>query len=70
MALTGSSLATSLPGADLGTAELRAQMAAFTAKFDDFTDRRKRAVLEDKNDFQRTVERIKGVSLPSLSLFV
>ncbi|KAI9808421.1 MAG: kinetochore-associated Ndc80 complex subunit spc25 [Phylliscum demangeonii] len=49
------SMADSLPSVDFGFDELRDRMARFTVKFDDFIERGRKRVLEERNQFRMNV---------------
>lgn len=49
-----------LPTVDLGFDELRERMSSFTASFDDFIERGRKKLLEEKGQFQRTMAENRG----------
>lgn len=53
-------MATSLPVVDFGFDQLRDHMAAFTARFDEFIERGRRRILDEKNSFAKTIAEDKG----------
>lgn len=59
------SVADSLPSINFGFDELRDRMARFTARFDDFIEKGRKRVLEERNQFAVTVAELQG-ALPSL----
>lgn len=61
------SVADSLPSINFGFDELRDRMARFTARFDDFIEKGRKRVLEERNQFAVTVAELQG-ALPSLML--
>lgn len=61
------SVADSLPSINFGFDELRDRMARFTARFDDFIEKGRKRVLEERNQFAVTVAELQG-ALPSLLL--
>lgn len=67
------SVADSLPSIDFGFDDLRERMAKFTARFDEFIERGRKRVLEERNQFAVTVAELQGTLylhaiVPSLSL--
>lgn len=54
------SAADSLPSIDFGFDELRDRMAKFTARFDDFIEKGRKRVLEERNQFAVTVAELQG----------
>lgn len=54
------SVADSLPSIDFGFDDLRDRMAKFTARFDDFIERGRKRVLEERNQFAVTVAELQG----------
>lgn len=57
------SMADSLPSINFGFEELRERMANFTARFDDFIERGRKRVLEERNQFRLSVAEIQGQNL-------
>ena len=57
------SMADSLPSADFNFNDLRERMAAFTARFDDFIERGRKRVLEERNAFRMNVAELEGQSI-------
>lgn len=55
-----SAMASSLPKIDFGFDDLRARMSQFTARFDDFIDRGRRRVLEERNAFRMKMAEMEG----------
>lgn len=54
------SMADSLPSVDFGFNDLRERMTAFTARFDDFIERGRKRVLEERNVFRMNVAELEG----------
>lgn len=54
------SMADSLPSIDFGFDDLRDRMARFTARFDDFIEKGRKRVLEERNQFAVTVAELQG----------
>lgn len=59
------SVADSLPSINFGFDELRDRMARFTARFDDFIEKGRKRVLEERNQFAVTVAELQGAQPPS-----
>lgn len=60
------SMADTLPSLqNFGFDDLRARMAQFTSRFDDFIERGRVRVLEERNAFRMGVAEINGTSAPS-----
>lgn len=53
-------MADSLPSVDFGFNDLRERMTAFTARFDDFIERGRKRVLEERNVFRMNVAELEG----------
>lgn len=62
------SAADTLPSIDFGFDDLRDRMAKFTARFDDFIERGRKRVLEERNQFAVTVAELQGARAPLLSI--
>lgn len=58
--MTTPSAADSLPNINFGFDELRDRMAKFTARFDDFIEKGRKRVLEERNQFAVTVAELEG----------
>lgn len=58
---TAPSTADSLPSINFGFDELRDRMARFTARFDDFIDKGRKRVLEERNQFRMNVAELQGM---------
>lgn len=60
-------MADSLPSVDFGFNDLRERMNAFTQRFDDFIERGRKRVLEERNAFRMNVAEVEGMhaSCPS-----
>lgn len=56
------SVADSLPSINFGFDELRDRMARFTARFDEFIERGRKRVLEERNQFAVTVAELQGAN--------
>lgn len=54
------SMADSLPSADFCFNDLRERMAQFTVRFDDFIERGRKRVLEERNVFRMNVAELEG----------
>ena len=54
------SMADTLPSINFGFDELRERMSLFTARFDDFIERGRKRVLEERNHFRLNVAEIQG----------
>lgn len=50
----------SLPNVNFGYDDLRERMAQFTARFDDFIDRGRKRVLEERNHFRLNLAELQG----------
>jgi kinetochore protein Spc25, fungi type len=57
---TAPSIADTLPSVDFGFNELRERMAQFTARFDDFIERGRKRVLEERNAFRMNIADLEG----------
>lgn len=63
------SVADSLPSVNFGFDELRDRMAKFTARFDDFIEKGRKRVLEERNSFAVAVAELQGMRRrPSLKI--
>lgn len=54
------SMADTLPTIDFNFEDLRQRMAQFTQRFDEFIDRGRKRVLEEKNAFRMSVADLEG----------
>ena len=54
------SVADSLPSANFGFDDLRDRMARFTVRFDDFIEKGRKRVLEERNQFRMNVAELQG----------
>ena len=54
------SMADQLPSINFGFEDLRSRMNQFTARFDDFIEKGRRRVLEERNQFRVNVAEIQG----------
>jgi len=57
------SMADTLPSVDFAFNDLRERMANFTARFDDFIERGRKRVLEERNAFRMNVAELQGKSI-------
>ena len=57
------SMADTLPSIDFGFQDLRERMAQFTVRFDEFIERGRKRVLEERNQFRMNVAELEGGSL-------
>ena len=57
------SMADTLPSVDFAFNDLRERMASFTARFDDFIERGRKRVLEERNAFRMNVAELQGESV-------
>lgn len=55
------SMADSLPSIDFGFNDLRERMAQFTVRFDDFIERGRKRVLEERNAFRMNIAELEGM---------
>ncbi len=55
------SMADTLPSVNFGFDELRDRMARFTVKFDDFIEKGRKRVLEERNQFRINVAELQGM---------
>ena len=56
-------MADSLPGIGFGFDDLRERMAKFTSRFDDFIAEGRKRVLEERNQFRKSVAEIQGTPM-------
>ena len=54
------SVADDLPSIDFGFSDLRDRMSRFTHKFDEFIALGRKRVLEERNEFRRTIAELHG----------
>jgi kinetochore protein Spc25 len=54
------SMADTLPSIDFGFNDLRERMAQFTVRFDEFIERGRKRVLEERNAFRMNIADVKG----------
>ena len=54
------SMADSLPTLNLGFDDLRARMAAFSKKFDEFIEQGRKRLLEERNQFRMSIADLQG----------
>jgi kinetochore protein Spc25 len=62
------SMADSLPSVDFGFNDLRERMTQFTQRFDDFIERGRKRVLEERNAFRMNVAELEGMSPEPISI--
>lgn len=60
---TGPSMADTLPAIDFNFNDLRERMAQFTVRFDEFIERGRKRVLEERNAFRMNVADIGGMRI-------
>ena len=53
-------MADSLPSINFGFDELRERMSLFTARFDEFIERGRKRVLEERNHFRLNIAELQG----------
>lgn len=56
-------MADNLPSVDFGFNDLRERMTQFTQRFDDFIERGRKRVLEERNAFRMNVAELEGMSM-------
>lgn len=61
------SMVDTLPSINFGFDDLRDQMAHFTARFDDFIERGRKRVLQERNQFRMNMAEIQGMQSNPLS---
>ena len=61
--ITTTTMADSLPALNFNFDDLRARMSEFTVRFDDFIERGRRKVLEERNLYRMRVADVQGVFL-------
>ena len=54
------SMADSLPSVDFGFEDLRDRMARFTVRFDEFIEKGRKRVLEERNQFRINLAELQG----------
>ena len=54
------SMADTLPSVNFGFDNLRERMAQFTARFDDFIEKGRKKVLEDRNEYRTRIAELRG----------
>lgn len=54
-------MADQLPSINFGFEDLRSRMNQFTARFDDFIEKGRRRVLEERNQFRMNVAEVQGM---------
>ena len=57
------SIADTLPSINFGFEDLRDRMARFTARFDDFIEKGRKRVLEERNQFRMNVAELQGAHI-------
>ena len=58
-------MADNLPSVDFGFNDLRERMTQFTQRFDDFIERGRKRVLEERNAFRMNVAELEGKLTPT-----
>ena len=61
------SMADNLPSVDFGFNDLRERMTQFTQRFDDFIERGRKRVLEERNAFRMNVAELEGMPRQSVT---
>lgn len=61
------SMADQLPTINFGFDDLRSRMNQFTARFDDFIEKGRRRVLEERNQFRMNVAEVQGTTCTAFS---
>lgn len=56
------SIADLLPSVNFGFEDLRVCMASFTVRFDEFIEKGRKRVLEERNQFRMNIAELQGVS--------
>jgi kinetochore protein Spc25 len=56
------SMADQLPSINFGFDDLRSRMNQFTARFDEFIEKGRKRVLEERNQFRINVAEVQGIS--------
>ena len=59
------SMADQLPSINFGFDDLRSRMNQFTARFDDFIEKGRKRVLEERNQFRINVAEVQGKLRPT-----
>jgi kinetochore protein Spc25, fungi type len=57
------SMADQLPSVNFNFEDLRERMTRFTARFDDFIEKGRKRVLEERNQFRMSVTELQGMGL-------
>jgi kinetochore protein Spc25 len=57
----GPSMADQLPSVNFNFEDLRERMSRFTARFDDFIEKGRKRVLEERNQFRMNVTELQGM---------
>lgn len=60
-------MADNLPSVDFGFNDLRERMTQFTQRFDDFIERGRKRVLEERNAFRMNVAELEGMPRQSVT---
>jgi kinetochore protein Spc25 len=58
-------MADQLPSVNFNFEDLRERMSRFTARFDDFIEKGRKRVLEERNQFRMNVTELQGMPKPS-----
>lgn len=56
-------MADTLPSVDFGFNDLREKMAQFTVRFDEFIERGRKRVLEERNAFRMNIAELEGTAM-------
>lgn len=57
-------MADQLPSVNFNFEDLRERMSRFTARFDDFIEKGRKRVLEERNQFRMNVTELQGMRIP------
>lgn len=64
----GSSMADHLPSVNFNFEDLRERMSRFTSRFDEFIEKGRMRVLEERNQFRMNVTELQGMRRPTQTL--
>jgi len=62
------SMADQLPSVNFNFEDLRERMSRFTTRFDDFIEKGRKRVLEERNQFRMNVTELQGMRATSFSM--
>lgn len=62
------SMADTIPSVNFGFDNLRERMAQFTTRFDDFIEKGRKKVLEDRNQYRTRIAELRGMLFYALRL--